>query len=81
MIFSLINVCRYTDTEFNPPGTINGNWIQDHVGTLETAIETAKQTEQANGNKIDVAVCESMSCWNSIGEFISFRKRFDIKRN
>lgn len=56
MKFSLLNV-----SSKNEDGTINGVWLQDHTGTLETALETAKRTEKANSNKIEVAVCEETS--------------------
>ena len=39
---------------------VSGTWIQDHVGTLETAILAAKATEKANGGRIKVAVVEKI---------------------
>jgi hypothetical protein len=33
-------------------------WIQNHIGTLETATAAAIATEKANSNKIDVGVME-----------------------
>ena len=49
-IFSLINVRK------SKKGFIEGSWLQDHIGTLESAIERAIQTESINSNKIDIAV-------------------------
>ncbi len=37
-------------------GMFHGMPFQHHFGTLETANEAARQTEQANGNKIQVFV-------------------------
>lgn len=53
--FSLITVSSEKD------GFITGYWIQDHVGTLETAKAAAIATEKVNSNKIDVAVVEQVS--------------------
>lgn len=75
MTFSLMSVFKK-----NSDGTIQGNWIQDHIGTLETAIETAKATEATNGNKIDVAVVDSKG-WRGTGEHLDFQKRLDTQRN
>lgn len=45
---------------------VDGVWIQDHCGTLETATECARGTELANGKRITVAVVRSLggSCPN-----------------
>jgi hypothetical protein len=50
MKFSLINVQKKTGD------IVEGHWIQNHVGTLETAKTAAQQTEAANSNRITVAV-------------------------
>ncbi len=55
MRFSLINVHSEAD------GIISGNWIQDHIGTLETAKVIARKTEEINSNKITVAVISEVS--------------------
>lgn len=55
MKFSLINVEKQNNN------TISGTWLQNHVGTLESATEKARKTEKANGNKIIVAVVEELS--------------------
>ena len=52
--FSLINVMKEED------GLVSGYWLQDHVGTLETAKVAASETAKANSNKIDVAVVEQL---------------------
>lgn len=54
MKYSLINVTR----EYN--GLVDGVWLQDHIGTIATATQAARGTEQANGNRITVAVVESL---------------------
>ncbi len=55
MRYSLINV----DSEAS--GLVDGTWMQDHTGTLETATQKARDTEKANSNRITVAVVEALS--------------------
>jgi hypothetical protein len=54
-MYSLIQIQQETN------GFIDGVWIQDHTGTLDTAIKTAKETERVNGNKIKIAVVEKIN--------------------
>jgi len=54
--FSLINVYQT-----NSNGTVNGSWIQDHIGTLETAIERAVETNAVNSNRLDIAIVKGVS--------------------
>lgn len=42
-------------------GFVSGYWLQDHVGTLESAKEVARQTKKANNNKIDISVVEQIN--------------------
>ena len=55
MTFSLINVSS-RDAE----GLVTGNWIQDVIGTIDDAYNRARSTEEANGNKISVAVVKGL---------------------
>ena len=55
MKFSLINVIREYD------GMVDGFWLQNHTGTLESDTEKSRATEQANSNRITVAVVEKLS--------------------
>ena len=55
MKFSLIQVYKEMD------GFVDGVWIQDHTGTLDTAVKLANETEQVNGNRIKVAVVEKLN--------------------
>ena len=48
--FSLINVIKEHD------GLVDGGWLQNHIGTLETAQEKARRTNEVNGNKLDIAI-------------------------
>lgn len=48
--YSLINVSERKN------GLVSGVWIQDFTGTKEGVLQMAKNTEKANGNRIDVAV-------------------------
>lgn len=51
MKFSIVQIVKTRDS-----GNIDGNWLQNHVGTVESATKVAVDTEKANGNKIEVAV-------------------------
>jgi len=55
MTFSLINMMTEED------GKVSGYWLQDHIGTLETARDVVRKTEEANSNEIDVAVVEAVN--------------------
>ena len=55
MKFSLIHVQKRVGN------AVEGNWIQNHVGTLETAKTAARETEHANRDAIDVAVVAELS--------------------
>lgn len=49
-MFSLINVYVQIGEH------VTGTWLQDHIGTLESAVLAAQQIEAANGHHIVVAV-------------------------
>ena len=56
MKFSLVQV--YKDNG----ETVDGVWLQNHIGTVETAEQAARDTEAANSiGKISVAVVEDLS--------------------
>lgn len=54
MRFTLIGVDRQKG------GFVDGTWIQNFTGTLEEATQWARDTEEANSNRISVAVIEDM---------------------
>lgn len=54
MKFSLINVTKQTGN------LVDGAWLQNHIGTLETASKRARETEESNSNKIIVAVVDDL---------------------
>ena len=56
MSFSLISV-----SSANADGTVNGYWLQDHVGDLDEALDKAARTEAANSHGITVAVVEPVN--------------------
>ena len=56
MKYMLVNVCSEND------GRVSGNWIENHVGTIESAREKANKTEAANGHRITVAVVGEVCC-------------------
>ncbi len=70
MKFSLINV-----DSVSPDGTVCGSWLQDHIGTLETAEGAARRVAAANGNRIDVAVTDEVP-----GPGAILRRHFGLRR-
>ncbi|MEC4565367.1 hypothetical protein L8C07_05370 [Paenibacillus sp. CMAA1739] len=48
--FSLVNVAERKN------GRVSGVWLQDVTGTKNEAFKCARDTEKANGNRIEVAV-------------------------
>lgn len=74
MIFSLINVSK-----IHKDGTVSGNWLQDHIGTLESAIQKAINIEAVNSNKIDIAIVESNSGFQAF-TCSYYKTRLDEKR-
>ncbi len=61
-------------------GKIDGSWVQDHIGTLDSATQAAKDTEAANGNKQDYAVVSQLSGSTPNYEIKNGLDRLDIKR-
>ena len=53
--YSLINVTAHNGK------TVSGYWLQDYHGTIGEARRRARLTERANGNKISVAVVDSVN--------------------
>ena len=51
--YSLINVSREHDN------MVDGMWIQDYTGSIDEAIQLARETETANSNRITVAVVKN----------------------
>lgn len=71
MKFSLINVRRQVGS------VVEGNWIQNHVGTLETATVVALKTEAVNLNAITVAVVDELTAVNPILGYYTDLVRLD----
>lgn len=42
-------------------GLVDGYWLQDYVGTLESALVEAQGHEQANGEKIKTAIVSQVT--------------------
>ncbi len=55
MTYSLINVSETND------GTVSGNWLQDHIGTLDSAERHARETNAANSNALTIAVVSQIN--------------------
>lgn len=72
MRYSLILVYKEYD------GFVDGVWIQDSNGSLEKAIEVARDTEKANSNRITVAVVESLNSCTPDYNIKTRLKRIDI---
>lgn len=72
MKYSLINVSREYD------GMVDGVWLQNHTGTIESASEIARATERANSNKITVAVVDDLGYSEPNYSFRTALKRLDI---
>jgi hypothetical protein len=62
-------------------GKVSGYWIQDHVGTIETAKERAKQTNSANGNRLTIAVVDEIPFQNPLNYIKEFSPRFILNQN
>jgi len=70
--YSLIQVDREYD------GMVDGVWVQNHVGTIDSAAEVARATERANSNRITVAVVEDLGYSEPNYSFRTALKRLDI---
>jgi hypothetical protein len=67
MKFSLINVIEMSGNQ------ISGSWIQNHIGTLASATERARELEAVNCSMIDIAVvaeinspCAVLGYWRNL---------------
>ncbi len=56
MKFSLINVRSEKD------GKVTGTWLQNHIGTLESALVAAKRTSKINSG-LNVAIVDEIAFW------------------
>lgn len=68
--FSLLNV-----TATHPDGSVDGYWIQNHVGTYQSALATAEKTRAANSGRIMVAVVEGITHTTPMLEFWTNQRR------
>jgi hypothetical protein len=73
--FSLINV---TQDNF---GYVSGYWIQDHIGTLESANALKIATNAVNSNKLDIAIIEQVNSVTPMLGFFTGKKRLDDGRD
>ena len=67
MIYSLINVVSETASH------VIGSLVQDFTGDYQEAQQFAKETEQANSNRIKIAVCDGVNSGN-IGSSFTVKK-------
>ncbi len=71
MKFSLVQVTKKTN------GLVDAVWLQDYTGELEMAIKRARETEEVNGNRIEVAVVEKTNCSCPNYSLLTKLKRLD----
>ena len=62
---------KYSLLTINDDGK-TGYWMQDHIGTIESAKETAKMIESVNSNKITVGV------FNDVATVVPFLQLFQL---
>ena len=74
MKYSLIQVEREYD------GMVDGVWMQNHIGTIDSAAEAARATERANSNRITVAVVEDLGYSEPNHSLRTALKRLDIEQ-
>lgn len=73
MKYSLVQVVNEKD------GFVDGVWLQDHIGTIESAKKIAQDTEKVNGFRIKVAVVEDLGFPTSNYNIMKNLKRLDDK--
>jgi len=71
MKFSLIQIYKETNE------LVDGVWIQDHTGNLDSALKLANDTEKANGNRIKIAIVEQIGSSSSNYNLLTKLKRLD----
>lgn len=71
MKYSLIDVSAKKD------GYVDGVWICNYTGTLIRAFKAARDTEEANSNRIKVAVVDDISCPSPNNNLRKNLKRLD----
>lgn len=54
---------------------VSGNFIQGHVGTVESAKRLADDTNAVNGGRLNIAVIRETSPWHAPGDFIFNQER------
>jgi hypothetical protein len=72
MKLSLLTVYRT-----QPDGTVDGHWLQNHVGTIESALAAAARTNAVNGNRLDIAIVEEVPSPVPMLDFWTRRKRLE----
>jgi hypothetical protein len=70
MKFSLISVTLMGDD-----GRVSGYWVQNHIGTLETAQQRARDTEATNSNKITICIVDEVNTTVPMGMFFEGLKK------
>lgn len=69
MKFSLINITKEKED------LISGYWIQDHIGTIESAKIAAIRTMEVNSNKINIGIVDQLNMSIPILEYFTDLKR------
>lgn len=68
MSYSLLAVHRV-----HADGTVDGAWLQDHVGTLQSALEKTKNTSALNSG-LQIAVVEKIG-FCCLGDVLHYRRQ------
>jgi len=74
MKFSLINVIAEDGDK------VSGYWVQDHVGTIDSANQLLLDSNAVNGNKLNLAIVDALnSCIPLLGYWSNLRRVYNIK--
>jgi len=58
---SLITCSLIIVMKEHPNGTVDGYWIQDHIGTVKEATMRAKAVNEVNSNQLNIAITEKVN--------------------
>ena len=71
MKFSIINVATKQGNR------VNGLWLKNHIGTLESAKKEAREINKINSNRLDIAIVEEVSNTNPMLAYFNSLERLD----
>ena len=71
---SLLNVMKE-----NPDGTVDGYWIQNHIGYVSEARKRADSINEVNSNKLMIVVVEKINSTTPALNYYTNLKRLDVE--